>query len=252
MEQKEINIPNYPNSFWNKAIEVVIIAMVVLIPTIFYPKIISIFNPIKTLTFSLLVIIGLMFWGFNVLKKEEFKIVSNPLNIPVLSFIIICILSLIWSDSPFVSLKELPLFSAGPLLYFIVVNNVHDEKQINRIIGAVIIVGSLFGIYGILQYNGIDFPFWIGNYGRGKVFGLFGNAGYFAEYLILPLPIAVSLFLVTKNKIIKLLLLIGILVMGSTIALTFTRAPYLALGISFIFVGFFFFVPRGEKLFQRK
>ena len=250
MEQKEINIPNYPSSFWNKAIEVVIIAMVVLIPTIFYPKIISIFNPIKTLTFSLLVIIGLMFWGFNVLRKEEFKIVSNTLNIPVLSFIIICILSIIWSDSPFVSLKELPLFLAGPLLYFIVVNNVHDEKQINRIIGAVIIVGSLFGIYGILQYNGIDFPFWIGNYGRGKVFGLFGNAGYFSEYLILSLPIAVSLFLVTKNKIVKLLLFIGVIAMGSTIVLTFTRTPYLALGISFIFMGFFFFVSREKNFFK--
>jgi len=250
VEQKDINIPNYSSSFWNKAIEVVIITMAVLIPTVFYPKVINIFNPIKTLTFSLLVIIGLMFWGFNILKKEEFKLVSSPLNIPVLSFIIICILSLIWSNSPFVSLKELPLFLPGPLLYFMIVNNIHNEKQINRIISATLIIGGLFGIYGIFQYNGIDFAFWIGNYGRGKVFGLFGNAGYFSEYLILTLPIAVSLFLVTKNKIIKLLLLVGILAMGSTIALTFTRTPYLALGVSFIFMGFFFFASRGKSFFK--
>jgi len=250
VEQKEISIPNYPSSFWNKAIEVIIITMVVLIPTVFYPKIINIFNPVKIFTFSLLIIIGLMFWGFNVLKKEEFKLVSSPLNIPALSFIIICILSLIWSDSPFVSLKELPLFLPGPLLYFMIVNNIHNEKQINRIISATLIIGGLFGIYGIFQYNGIDFAFWIGNYGRGKVFGLFGNAGYFSEYLILTLPIAVSLFLVTKNKIIKLLLLVGILAMGSTIALTFTRTPYLALGVSFIFMGFFFFASRGKSFFK--
>jgi O-antigen ligase len=250
MQQKEINAAYHNGSFWSKIIEVIIIAMVALIPTIFYPKIIGIFTPIKTLTFSLLVIIGLMLWGFNVLKKEEFKIVSNPLNFPILSFIVVCTLSLLWSDSPFVSLKELPLFLAGPLLYFIVVNNVHNEKQINRIITAILIVGTLFGIYGIFQYNGIDFPFWIGNYGRGKVFGLFGNVGYFAEYLILPLPIAISLFLVSKNKIKKTLLLIGVLAIGGTLLATLTRGPYLAMAISLVFMMSVFISSGGKKFIQ--
>lgn len=250
MEQKETTFSKHNKSFFTIAIEASIIAMIVLIPTIFYPRVIDIFHPIKTFTFSLLVIVGLMLWGFNVLKKEEFKIISNPLNIPVFSFIIICVLSLIWSNNPFVSLKELPLFLAGPLLYFVIVNNIYNEQQINRIIGAVIITGTLFGIYGILQYNGIDFSFWIGNYGRGKVFGLFGNAGYFAEYLILPLPITISLFLVSKNKMIKGLLLVGILTMATTIALTFTRTPYLSLVISFIFMLLLFVISQGERLFK--
>ena len=249
MDKEKVITIEKNNFFYTKTIEVVIIAMIVLIPTIFYPRVINIFHPIKTLTFSLLAIVGLMLWGFNVLKKEEFKIISNPLNIPVLSFIIICVLSLIWSNNPFISLKELPLFLAGPLLYFTIVNNIYNERQINRIIGAVIIVGALFGIYGILQYNGIDFLFWIGNVERGKVFGLFGNAGYFAEYLILPLPITISLFLVSKNKTIKILLLIGILTMASTIALTFTRTPYLSLVISFIFMLLLFVISRGKEFF---
>ena len=151
MEQEELTLPKFNQSIWTNAVEVVIIAMIVLIPAIFCPRVIDIFEPIKTLTFSFLVIVGLMLWGFNVLKKEEFKIISNPLNIPVLSFIMICVLSLIWSDSPFISLKELPLFLSGPLLYFIIVNNIYNERQITRIIGAVIIVGTLFGIYGF--YN---------------------------------------------------------------------------------------------------
>ena len=250
MEQKETTLPKYNKSFFTIAIEASIIAMIVVIPTIFYPRVIDIFHPIKNLTFSLLVILGLVLWGFNVLKKEEFKIIPNSLNIPVLSFIIICVLSLIWSNSPFVSLKELPLFLAGPLLYFIIVNNIYNGRQINRIIGAVIIVGALFGIYGILQYNGIDFSFWIGNYGRGKVFGLFGNAGYFAEYLTLILPIAVSLFLVSKNKITKSLFLIGILPISSAIVLTLTRTPYLSIVISFIFMLFLFIISWGKEFFK--
>jgi len=250
MEQKEINMLNHPSSFWNKTIEITIIILIILVPIVFYPYIINIFHPAKELTVTLLVIIGIMFWGFKIIDKEKIQFISTPLNIPVLGFMAICALSLFWSDSPFISLKELPLFLAGPLLYFIVVNNVHDEKQINRIISAILIIGGLFGIYGILQYNGIDFAFWIGNYGRGKVFGLFGNAGYFAEYLILILPIAVSLFLVSKNKVIKISLFIGILAMGSTIALTFTRTPYLALGISFVFMFFLFVISQGKNIFK--
>lgn len=250
MQQKEINILNHSSSFWNKAIEITIIALIILVPIVFYPYIINIFHPAKELTATLLVVIGMMFWGFKIIDKEKMQFISTPLNLPVLGFMAICALSLFWSDSPFISLKELPLFLAGPLLYFMVVNNVHNEKQINRIIGTVIIVGALFGVYGILQYNGIDFLFWVGNVERGKVFGLFGNAGYFAEYLILPLPIAVSLFLVSKNKIIKLLLLIGILTMASAIALTFTRTPYLSLVISFIFMLLLFVISRGKRLFK--
>ena len=250
MEQKETTLPTYNKSFWTKAIEISIIALVILVPVVFCPRCVEVFNPVKEFTAELLIIIGLMFWGLRTINKEEIKFISTPLNLPILSFIVICVLSLIWSDSFFVSLEELPLFLAGPLLYFIIVNNIYDERQINRIIGAVIIVGFLFGIYGILQYNGIDFLFWIGNVERGKVFGLFGNAGYFAEYLILPLPIAISLFLVSKNKTIKILLLIGILIMASTIALTFTRTSYLSLVISFIFMLLLFAISRRKRLFN--
>lgn len=249
MEQKEANFSN-KKSFWIKAIEATIIALIISVPLFFYPYIIDIFNPVKGLIFEILVILGMMFWGFKVLDKEQAKIISFPLNFPILSFVAICALSLLWSDSPFVSLKELPLFLSGPLLYFIVVNNIYDKLQINRILNAILIVGGLFGIYGILQYNGIDFSFWIGNYGRGKVFGLFGNTGYFAEYLILPLPIAMALFFVSKNKIKKTLLLIGILAITGALLATLTRGPYLAAGISFIFMIILFLISRGKNFLK--
>jgi len=240
MKQKEINMPNHFSSFWNKAIEITVIALIILVPIVFYPYILNIFHPAKELTATLLVIIGIMFWGFKIIDKEKMQFISTPLNLPVLGFMAICALSLFWSDSPFISLKELPLFLAGPLLYFIVVNNVHNEKQISRIISAILIIGGLFGIYGIFQYNGIDFAFWIGNY-----------AGYFAEYLIIPLPIAISLFFVCKNKIEKILLLIGVLAMVGALLVTLTRGPYLAIGISLIFMIGVFIFSGGKRYIQK-
>ena len=251
MEQEELTLPEFNQSIWTKAIEASIIALVVLVPIAFYPRCMDVFLPIKEFIFEILVVISLMFWCFRIINQERFNFIRSPLDFPILSFIAICILSLIWSNSPMVSLKELPLFLAGPLLYFVITNNIKYEQQINRILNVILIIGGLFGIYGILQYQGIDFSFWTGNIGRQNVFGLFGNVNYFAEYLIIPLTIAVPLFFVSRNKMKKLLLLIGILVMGGSLILTFTRGSYLGFGTSLIFM-FFLFISSSGKTFIKE
>jgi O-antigen ligase len=250
MARKEINLYNHPGSFYPKAIEITVIALAVLVPIAFHPWCYTTFAPAKEFTFAALVIIGLMFWAIKMVSREEIKFTSTPLNLPILSFIAICSLSLIWSNTFFTSLKELPHFLAGPLLYFIIVNNITSEKQINRIISAVLIVGAALGIYGIFQYNDIDFSFWTSSGGRNKVFGLCGNVGYFAGYLILPLSLAIPLFFVSKNRNRKILLLIGILAMGTTLIITFARSSYLALGVSLIFMFLLFLLSRGKNFLK--
>ena len=247
MSRKKINLSNHSSLFYTKAIEASIIALVVLVPVAFYPRCITVFVPAKEVTAEVLIVLGLMFWGFKMVSEEKLKFTTSFLDLPILSFMAICIFSLFWSNSPFVSLKELPLFLVGPLLYFIITNNINDKRQIDRILNVLLIIGGLFGIYGILQYNGIDFSFWLRNIGRQQVFGLFGNVNYFAEYLIVPLPLAISLFFSSRNKFKKFLLLIGILAMGTTLVVTFTRGSYLSIGVSLIFMFLLFLLSRGKS-----
>ena len=250
MEQKEIGLSKNSASFYTKAIEATIFALIILTPLVFYPYLVRIFNPPKELAFNILVIIGLMLWKLKMVNKEEVKITPTPLNLPILAFMVICPLSLLWSNSPMVSLLELPLFLAGPILYFIIANNIKSEHQVNRLLTSLLIISSLLGIYGIFQYNGIDFPFWKANVGRNQVFGLFGNVNYFAEYMIVPLPLAISLFFATRNRTHKILLLIGILAMGGSLILTFTRGSYLAIGISSLFMFFLYLASRGKSFIK--
>jgi len=250
MSQKKINASDFNSSFYSKSIETTIIALAVLVPIVFNPRCYPFFYPAKDFSFEVLIIIGLMFWALKMINREEIKFTSTPLNLPVLSFIAICTLSLIWSDTFFTSLKELPLFLAGPLLYFVIVNNIRGEKQISRIIGAVIIVGAALGIYGIFQYNDIDFSFWVGNAGRMRVFGLIGSPGYFAGYLLFPLSIAIPLFFVSKNRNRKILLLIGILTIGTTLIATISRSSYAAFGLSLIFMFLLFLLARGKRFIK--
>jgi O-antigen ligase/Tfp pilus assembly protein PilF len=251
MEQKEINSNSYQNSFYTKAIEIIVITLVILTPLVFCPYLIRNFNPAKELVFEILTIIGLTFWAFRALDKERIKFSSSPLNLPILSFMVICVFSLFWSDSPFISLIELPLFLTGPILYFVVINNIYHKKQIDNILNAILIIGALLGIYGILQYQGIDFSFWGRNVGRLQIFGLFGNVNYFAEYLIVPLSIAVPLFFISNNRIKKVLLLIGILSMGITLIVTLTRGSYIAFAIALIFMVFLLLLSGGKGIIKR-
>jgi len=250
MSRKKINLSNHSGSFHSKAIELTIIALAVLVPIAFHLRCYDPFTPAKEFIFTALVIIGLMFWALKMINREEVKFTPTPLNLPVLSFIAICTLSLAWSDTFFTSLKELPLFLSGPLLYFVIVNNIGDEKQVNRIINTVIVIGAAFGVYGIFQYNDIDFSFWTYTAGRHKIFGLFGNVGYFAGYLILPLSLAIPLFLVSKNRNRKILLLIGILLMGTTLIVTLSRSSYVAFGFSLLFMFLLFLLARGKNFIK--
>ena len=254
MKHKKSYLFSSNTIFWEKAIGTTIFLLVILVPLVFYPWCITVFLPAKELLFKLLIVIALMFWGLKITNKEGTCFKHYPLNLPILSFISISLLSLFWSNSFLLSVTELPLFLAGPFLYFITINNINNEKQINTILNTVIFLGSLFGIYGILQYLGIDFSFWGHNVGRQAVAGLFGNVNYFAEYLIAILPLAISLFFITSiksNRSKKILLLIGILAMGGSLLLTFTRGSYLAFGVSLIFMLLLFVICRG-KAFVRE
>lgn len=251
MEQKEINSNSYQNFFYTKVIEIIVIVLVTLTPLVFCPYLIRNFSPAKELVFEILVIAGLTFWAFRALSKERIKLTPSPLNLPILSFMVICVFSLFWSDSPFITLIELPLFLAGPILYFVIINNIYHKRQVDNILNVILIIGALLGIYGIFQSQGIDFSFWGRNVRRLQIFGLFGNVNYFAEYLIVPLSIAVPLFCISNNRIKKVLLLIGILSMGTTLIATLTRGSYIAFAIALIFMVFLLLLSEGKGIIKK-
>jgi len=232
---------------WENTIEILIFGIIIIIPLFFYPYCKTVFIPPKTMIYELLIIVGLMFWGFKLVDQKKLKFLYSPLDPPIVSFILIIVLSLIWSENIFVSFNELLLFLAGPFFYFLLTNNIRTDKQINRIVWLMVGIGICFGVYGIFQYIGIDFSYWAGNVGRQKVFGLFGNVNYFAEYLIIPLSVSISLFFITKNKLIKTILLIGILTMGGSLLFTFTRGSYLGFAISLIIILFLFMNNRKKE-----
>jgi len=57
--------------------------LAVLVPIAFHPRCHTTFAPAKEFIFEALVIIGLMFWAFKMVSKEDIKFTPSPLNLPL-------------------------------------------------------------------------------------------------------------------------------------------------------------------------
>jgi len=231
-EKNNLFINDRKSSEWDEGIFYILTGIIIIIPVIFFPYSIPKFGPIKELLFQLLVLFGLTMWMLKIISKDSIGWRANNLDIPVFLFLLLGCLSLIWTTNIYNSILFIPLFIAGPILFYIITNSIQKQKTIDILILTIIIVGLAMGIYGILQYLGIDFEFWEGNVGRQRVMGLFGNVNYFAEYIILPLSLTIGLILAKNTIFNRIFLFIALIAMGGALVFTFTRGSYLAITIA--------------------
>jgi len=243
------------SSEWDEGIFYILIGIIVIIPVAFFPYSIPKFAPLKELSFQLLVLLGLTMWKLKMISTDSIGWRTNSLDIPVFLFLLLGCLSLVWTTNIYNSILAIPLFIVGPILFFIIINSIQEQKIIDTLLLTIIIVGLAMSIYGILQYMGIDFEFWEGNVGRQRVMGLFGNVNYYAEYLILPLSLTIGLVLARNTIFNRLLLVIAFIVMASALLLTFTRGSYLAIAITIPVILFLYFkssANKQNKIFYKK
>lgn len=233
MKEKNNLIPSkIKSSIWDEGIFVILIMMVILVPVVFYPYSIPVFAPAKDLVFQLLSLFGFVLLILKYINTRNPVWTKSALDKPILIYLLFGFLSLIWSVNIYNSILALPLFLVGPILYFIITKSINKQKKIEILLRIIIVVGTCMGAYGILQYLGIDFEFWVGNLDRRQVFGLFGNVNYFAEYIILPLSLTIGLILSEEKTFLRIFLLSALIIMSTALFLTFTRGSYLAIAIT--------------------
>jgi O-antigen ligase/Tfp pilus assembly protein PilF len=243
------------SSDWDEGIFIILAVMIILIPVVFYPYCIPVFDTAKNLVFQLLALVAFVLLTLKFIAAERLPRIKTSSDIPILIYLFFGSLSLIWSINIYHSIMALPLFLAGPVIYFVASKSLKEQKKIDLLFVVIISVGTGMGAYGILQYLGVDFEFWAGNVGRGQVFGLFGNVNYFAEYIILPLALTIGLFLSRYKTFNRVLLFFALIIMSAALFLTFTRGSYLAIALSIPIILFLYIKSSSEitdKRFYKK
>ena len=222
-----------------------LMATVIIVPLFFDIRLYSVFDLSKVMALSLLTIVTLVVWSIALVFKHDFKFSHTAIDVPILSYIFIFIISTIISINPIMSLfgtykrfEGLTATLCYILLFYSIVNFITTKRRVYFFIIAIVTGAFISSMYGIAQHLGFDIFKW-SSFEARRVFSTFGNPVFFSAYLVTTLPVAVALFLrdslqkkevsVSKSVHILWVFLIVSLIIYTTFWFTNTRACFMAL-----------------------
>ena len=185
-----------------------------------------------------LIFLLLLFWlGESWIKGRSHLPKRTPLDFPILALVGGGVLSYIFSSSRIVSEEELFNFLSYIFLYYFITSHISKREGVIRLITLIIIPAILIAIVGVGQYlfflkKELNLTY--------QVHSILGNVNILGGYLILIIPLSLSLYLISPSKLLSGSIFILLLF---CLLLTFSRGSYLGGGISLIVFG---------VLYQRK
>lgn len=232
--EKETGVLPLQICFW---ISVLIIFMV---PFVYYKNNFMMYIIPKSLWLKCTVSVILTFWVLYMLTSKQFKLIwdkSRPLGSPLLVFALVCCISTIFSNDPWMSLVGVYERHFGlhgilccVILYFILVSSLKKENNLFFLLSSLVIAGLLISLYAILQITGLDF-FKI-DWFLTKPGSFLGNSNFLGQYLAPIFPMSVFLGLYHKKKLIKILFFIAASIILTGIIISQCRGAWTAVFIS--------------------
>ncbi len=144
----------------------------------------------------------------------------------------------ITSINPTGSFRDLTIHFVSLGLVFVMINSIENLDEFNTIITFVVFSATIVGLIGLYQYI-VGVPIdaaWVDVENnpdiKARVYSVFGNPNVLAEYLIMIIPISISLFWYSKRIHKKLIFAgtSGILILS--LVLTLSRGGWLGFAFS--------------------
>lgn len=165
----------------------------------------------------------------------NFKFKYTPVNMWVGVFFLVYIIFACLSLAPMSSVKIAGVVGIFILMYFAIINSIETRKQLNTMLYIFVSAGFIVSIYGIYQFvaGTIITTSWVDanmlNEIKARIYSTFENPNVLGEYLLLVIPICISLFFANKNLLGKIFMAGMAVVMIICLALTYSRGCYLGI-----------------------
>jgi putative inorganic carbon (HCO3(-)) transporter len=176
------------------------------------------------------------------ISDKEIRLVRTPLDLPILLFIIFNLSSLYNAFNFETGLRDLFTLLALILLFYLVVNNFKDFRQVERAFIPVFLAAGLVSLEGILENWGWGVLAW--RMKAPEIFSFLGNPNYTAQYLITVFPLSVLLFLFATTRRKRIFFACFSALLAFFLFLLFSRGAALGLLVTFIFLTFILPRPR--------
>lgn len=173
---------------------------------------------------------GLLLWSVLLIlkRRERPRFVRTPLDVPILIYLFVCLLSLFTSYDLKASLEELMYIVTYFLWFYLIVNHIKEERQIAWILIALLIGSIYISLYGLHHF------FILGKWAVG-LGGYLRLGAYFA--MTVPIILGQSLW-GRRSFWWRLSFGLGALLMLMTVPLTSARGSWLGLLGAILFLGF--------------
>ncbi|MBI4358115.1 MAG: O-antigen ligase family protein [Candidatus Omnitrophica bacterium] len=168
-------------------------------------------------------------WFFGKRQEGESKWIKTSLDRPIFIFFILGLISIFIGTGygpDYVTGATIQFYRKWMIpffLYFYVVNNVRNKETINNIAIVIMMVTVIVGLMAIYAYMDDD---------EERIGGIFDDPNVLASFFNYYMYLIFGYFLLHMNRMKYWLLLIPFLICFRGVMVTFSRAGYLAFGVS--------------------
>jgi tetratricopeptide (TPR) repeat protein len=177
--------------------------------------------------FSLLL---LAIWMMKSVNTGEISFKRTGLDLPLILFIILLLLSIIFSQSKVVSFQEWLLFFSYIILFYWFSIHIESQKDFNGFINLFFMIAFLVSAYALLQYYGMD-PY-LGD--LGKISSTIGQKNWISNYLAMIFPILFAYFLLEEKAGKKMIFFLLLSVFYATLIICQSNAILISIFLTLL------------------
>lgn len=176
---------------------------------------------------------------FNIVFKKARPLTKHSIIMPIVLYIIFITISTVTSNDIIGSFRDLAIHLTSIGFVFVMVNSINSKKDFNILIVLLILSAILVAMYGLYQFATGNIEMedkWVDEATnpdlQTRIYSVFGNPNIFAEYLIMIIPISVSLFWFSKKIHKKGLFLVTSMILALALLLTMSRGGWIGFAFS--------------------
>jgi len=191
-------------------------------------------------------LILLAIWLIKMINTGKYSLQKTKLNLPIILFALVMILSLFISKTKTVSFQEFIIFFSYILIFFLITNNLDKKSDFDSFIHLFFIISSLVSIYTIMQYYGFD-PYLSDLH---SLTSTIGQKNWISNYLAVISPAMFSYFLLEQNKKNKIIYFFLLSILYLTLMICQSRGIWISISFTLILAIYIILKFKLFKIFQ--
>lgn len=172
------------------------------------------------------------------LTTKKFEWHLEGLGLMIVLMLVVYLFAAITSFSPVKSLQIWAVYFAFMLFYFVIINTIRTKEQLFNLLTVFVLSGFVVCLYGILQYifGWNVSQAWIDEEMfediKMRIYSTLENPNVLGEFILLTLPVSISLMWSKKNWLSKVFYAFTSATMAVALILTFSRGCWIGIMFS--------------------